>query len=318
MKHFALTIMTLSALAIPANTTVGQPPAGGQRRPPGRFNPLLRLFDADQDGTLSADEIAGSAAKLKEFDRNKDGRLSDEELRGALPFGRGPAGFGGGRPPSGPGRGSQSVSASDLEREALAQNDVEKRILAALDQMREGPRFANVSYTDGRLLRLLAEAVDAKRVVEIGTSTGDSAVWLALAVESTGGHVYTHEIDKGRAEVAQENFEKAGVDKLITLVLGDAHETVKRYRDPNDPLFVDTDEQESIDILFLDADKEGYIDYLDKLMPLIRPGGLVIAHNMNTRQADLKFTKAITENPKLETLILLKEGMGVGVTLKKR
>ena len=318
MKHVALAIMALSALVIATSKTVGQPPPGGQRRPPGRFNPLLRLFDADQDGTLSADEIAGAAAKLKEFDKNKDGKLSDEELRSALPFGPGPGGFRGGRPPLGPGRGPERASASDLEKETLAQDDVEKRVLAALDQMREGPRLANVSYTDGRLLRLLAEAVDAKRVVEIGTSTGESAVWLALAVESTGGHVYTHEIDKGRAEIAEENFKKAGVDKLVTVVFGDAHETVKRYKDPSDPLFVDTDRQQSIDILFLDADKEGYIDYLEKLMPLVRPGGLVIAHNMNARQADLRFVKAITENPKLETLILLKEGTGVGVTLKKR
>ena len=54
------------------------------------------------------------------------------------------------------------------------------------------------------------------------------------------------------------------------------------------------------------------------LLPLLRPGGLVIAHNMNTRQADPIYVKAITENPDLETLILLKEGTGVGVTLKKR
>ena len=87
--------------------------------------------------------------------------------------------------------------------------------------------------------------------------------------------------------------------------MGDAHETVKQHKDP-------------IDVLFLDADKEGYIDYLDKLLPLVRPGGLVIAHNMNTRQADPNFLKAITENPELETMILLKEGMGVGVSLKKR
>jgi predicted O-methyltransferase YrrM len=277
----------------------------------------MRLFDADRDGVLSADEIAGAAAELKQLDKNKDAKLSDEELRSGLSFGRGPGGFGGGRPPSRPGESGRTTT-SDLDRETLAQDEAEKRILAALKKMRQGVRFRNVSRNDGRLLRLLAEAVDARRVVEIGTSTGESAVWLALAVESTGGHVYTHEIDEGRAEIAEENFKKAGVDKLVTLVLGDAHRTVQRYKDPNDPLFVDTDKRQSIDILFLDADKEGYIDYLDKLMPLIRPGGLVIAHNMNTRQADLRFVKAITENPELETLILLKEGTGVGVTLKKR
>jgi predicted O-methyltransferase YrrM len=187
----------------------------------------------------------------------------------------------------------------------VARNDAEQRVLTALEEMRQGPRFANVSPTDGRLLRMLAESINAQVVVEIGTSTGESGTWFALALRSTGGHLYTHEIDEGRAKVAQENFRKAGVDDLITIILGDAHETVKQHKDP-------------IDILFLDADKEGYIDYLEKLRPLVRPGGLIIAHNMNMRQSDPAFVKAVTTDPELETLILLKEGTGVGVTMKKR
>ena len=126
-----------------------------------------------------------------------------------------------------------------------------------------------------------------------------------MALRHTDGHLFTHEIDEGRAKTAQENFKLAGVEDRITLIFGDAHETVKQHTEP-------------IDILFLDADKEGYIDYLDKLVPILRPGGLIVAHNMNTRQADPKFLKAITENPEFETLILLRDGTGVGVTLKKR
>jgi len=171
--------------------------------------------------------------------------------------------------------------------------------------MREGPRFANVSTSDGRLLRLLAETTGAKRVVEIGTSTGESAVWIALALRTTGGHLFTHEIDPERAKIAAENFKKAGVDDRVTIVPGDAHETVRQYQEP-------------IDILFLDADKQGYIDYLAKLLPLVRPGGLIIAHNMSPRMADPDYLEAITKNPELETSFLLMEGAGVGVTLKKR
>jgi len=88
-------------------------------------------------------------------------------------------------------------------------------------------------------------------------------------------------------------------------VMGDAHEQVKRLKEP-------------IDILFLDADKEGYFDYLTKLLPLIKPGGLVIAHNMTVRQADPRYVKAITSNPELETLFLNLESSGIGVTMKKR
>ena len=322
MKRTTLVITTLTVLAIAAGSALAQRPQrpggppgqGGERPQPGRVNPLLRLFDADGDGTLAEEEINAAAAKLKEFDTTKDVKLTAEELREALPFGRGgptPVGPGGprrgpgGRGPGGRGPRRPSPTEADFDNPNLPRDDEEKRALAALDQMREGPRFANVSDNDGRLLRLLAETTDAKHVVEIGTSTGESAVWFALALRTTGGHLFTHEIDPERAKIAEENFKKAGVDELITIVVGDAHETVKRYKEP-------------IDILFLDADKEGYIDYLDKLLPLVRAGGLVIAHNMNPRQADPDYLEAITKDPKLETSFLLMEGAGVGVTLKKR
>jgi predicted O-methyltransferase YrrM len=197
------------------------------------------------------------------------------------------------------------VDAAAFDAPALPKDDVEKKTLEAMETMRKGPRYRNVSTADGRLLRLLTETTGAKRVVEIGTSTGESAVWFALGLRATGGHLYTHELDPERAKIAQDNFKKAGVDGLITVILGDAHETVKQHTEP-------------IDILFLDADKEGYIDYLDKLVPLVRPGGLIIAHNMNPRMADPRYMDAITKDPNLETLFLLREGTGVGVTMKKR
>lgn len=221
-----------------------------------------------------------------------------------------PPGRRGGRPPR--------EQATNLQTEPLGADAEETKILKAIQQMKEGPRYANVSSLDGRLLRLLAETNGAERVVEIGTSTGESAAWLALALRKTGGHLYTHEIDEGRAKVAQANFEKAGLDGVITIVMGDAHKTVLRYTDPDDELFIDTKNGKSIDILFLDADKPGYIDYMDKLVPLIRPGGLIIAHNMVYPTPDPNYIKAITTNPKLETMFLLMQGAGVGVTMKKR
>lgn len=225
-------------------------------------------------------------------------------MRGPGPGGgpQGMRGFGGFRPGGAPG-----TSESVLEGPPLAKTDGEKRILNVIDEMQKdrGRLFASVSSNDGRLLRQLTEAVGAKQVVEIGTSTGFSGLWFAMALRTTGGKLITHEIDPGRARIARDNFKEAGVDDLITIIEGDAHEKVKQHKEP-------------IDILFLDADKEGYIDYLNKLLPLIRPGGLIIAHNMNPRQADPDYVKAITTNPKFETLLLLKEGTGVGVTLKKR
>lgn len=186
-----------------------------------------------------------------------------------------------------------------------ANSDEESKVLSVLEEMRKGRRYRNVSPDDGRLLRLLTEATDAKRVVEVGTSSGVSAMWFALALRSTGGTLITHEIDSEMAEMARKNFEKAGVDDLITIVEGDAHKTVRMH-------------EEMIDILFLDADKDGYLDYLQQLLPLIRPGGLIIAHNMNHPTPDPAYIDAITKDPELDTLFLLMNGPGIGVTMKKR
>ncbi|MHC4559237.1 MAG: O-methyltransferase [Planctomycetota bacterium] len=206
----------------------------------------------------------------------------------------------------GPGRPAQGGESSFIQTKTLPKTDAEKKILSVLDNIDKNQRrgMMNVPVEDGRLLRLLTESINAKHVVEIGTSNGYSGIWFCLALQKTGGKLTTHEIDARRASLARENFKLAGVDKLVTLVEGDAHKTVTNIKEP-------------IDILFLDADKEGYIDYLNKLLPLMRVGGLVIAHNINPRQADPNYIKAITTDPDLET-IFYQQGGGVSVTLKKR
>jgi caffeoyl-CoA O-methyltransferase len=183
----------------------------------------------------------------------------------------------------------------------------EQKILDVLEVMdREERRgMMNVPVEDGRLLRVLTEAIGAQHVVEIGTSNGYSGIWLCLALRTTGGKLTTYEFDAGRAAQARKNFERAGVADLVTLVEGDAHEEVLKLKG-------------SIDLLFLDADKLGYLDYLEKLLPQVRPGGLVVAHNMNRPQADPRYLEAVTKNPKLETIFLHMDAAGVAVTLKKR
>jgi caffeoyl-CoA O-methyltransferase len=190
---------------------------------------------------------------------------------------------------------------------ARAKSDKEQKILDVLKDIGSNQRKGNllVPDDDGRILRLLAESLGAKHVVEIGTSVGFSGTWFCLALQQTGGKLTTYEIDADRAAKARENFKRAGVDGIVTLVEGDAHEEVKKLK-------------EQIDILFLDADKQGYLDYLEKLLPLVRPGGLIIAHNMTKSMADPRYVKAITTNPDLETLFMNMEKSGMGVTLKKR
>jgi len=296
MKRSILAIILMIGAAILARSALAQPP--GQPGRGGPPNPLLQMFDTDRDGTLSAAEIDAAAAKLRERDANKDGKLTADELPRA-PGGRRGPGFG-------PGRGPGAIEgASDPGKPPLPKDDGEKRILAALELARGGERFANVSTADGRLLRQLTEAVNAKRVVELGTSTGESGLWFSMALRKTGGKLFTHDIDAGRIAVARENFKRAGVEDIVVITDGDAHETAPRNKDP-------------IDILFIDAEKEGYDAYLKELLPYVRPGGLIIAHNMRRPEPNPRYVEAITTSPDLDTSFVLMDGAGVGITLKKR
>jgi predicted O-methyltransferase YrrM len=214
----------------------------------------------------------------------------------------------------GPGRGAEIMAlgnrawgqdlAASLKNPPLPQNVAEQKILSVLDDIKSGPGMANVVTLHGRLLRILTEAVNAKNVVEIGTSNGYSGLWICLGLQATGGKLITHEIDPERASLATANFQRAGVEHMVTIVLGDAHETVTRLKEP-------------IDLLFIDADKPGYLDYLNKLLPLVRPGGLILADNMSQPKPSPDFIKAITTNPNLETIFLNMQSTGIGLTLKK-
>lgn len=250
----------------------------------------MRALDQNKDGVISAEEIAAAPKVLRALDKNGDGKLGTNELR---PHRR--------RPP----RGRMADGKQLPTAHSHASDEADKRILAVLARLdSERIGMMNVPTADGRLLRLLVEAIGAKRVVELGTSNGYSGLWMSLALRRTGGTLQTFDVDARRASLARANFKQAGIDGLITSVLGDAHEKVKAIKGP-------------IDLVFIDADKDGYIDYLQKLLPLVRTGGLVVAHNMRRPPPDPRYIKAIVENPALETIFLHMRGAGIAVTLKK-
>lgn len=199
------------------------------------------------------------------------------------------------------GRGGGPVPSETLP---VPREGQEKKIFDVLEGIAaDQPGMLNVPMDDGRLLRLLAETMEAKNVVEIGTSNGYSGLWILMALSNTGGKLTTFEIDPQKVRLAADNFKRAGVDHLATIIEGDAHEEVKKLKGP-------------IDLLFIDADKEGYLDYLNKLLPLVRPGGIIVSHNINQMNQD--YIDALTKNPELETLIQNQYLGGIGVTLKKR
>jgi caffeoyl-CoA O-methyltransferase len=283
--------MTIVVLAV-GPMAWSQRPTNPGGRPQAPRNPLIQAFDTNGDGTLSAEEIAGAPARLEALDTSKDGTLTNNELRQA-------------QAPATPAPGGPIEIGGVPDRPPLPKDDYEKKVLAAIDEARHGQRYANVSTADGRLMRQLTESLNAKRVVELGTSTGESGLWFSLALRKTGGHLYTHDLDPGRIAVARENFKHAGVDDLITIVEGNAHETAPKNTEP-------------IDVLFIDAEKEGYDAYLKELLPLVRPGGLILAHNMRRPTPNPRYLEAITTNPDLDTSFVLMDGAGLGITLKKR
>jgi caffeoyl-CoA O-methyltransferase len=196
----------------------------------------------------------------------------------------------------------ESTAPENAQSPPLGQTESEKRILTTInDIVTAGALYANVPVADGRMLRLLTEAANAKNVIEIGTSTGISGLWFCIALGKTGGKLTTFELDPQRAAVARTHFKQAGVDRLVTIVEGDAHKNIAKVHDP-------------VDLVFIDADKTGYVDYLKKTLPLLRPGGLILAHNVDMVP---EYMKAVTSNPALETLFYM-QGNQLAVTLKKR
>jgi len=206
------------------------------------------------------------------------------------------------RGPGGPRRGPGRTGPSGLEYPPLAKTEAEKKILTTLDEIvKAGELHANVPAADGRMLRLLVEGLNAKNVVEIGTSTGVSGLWFCMALQETGGKLNTFELDAERAATARAHFKKAGVDGLVNLVEGDAHQNIAKLKAP-------------VDVVFIDAEKEGYVDYLNKMLPLVRQGGLILAHNVDSLR---DYLKAVNSNPDLETVLFM-DGGGLAITLKKR
>jgi predicted O-methyltransferase YrrM len=128
----------------------------------------------------------------------------------------------------------------------------------------------SVSPAQGKLLHLLALAQGARRILEIGTLGGYSAIWLARALPP-GGRLVTLESDPLHAEVARANLASAGVGDISEVRVGRALDTL--------PL-LDADGDGPFDLIFIDADKPSYPDYLAWSVRLSRPGTMIIADNV--------------------------------------
>ncbi len=182
----------------------------------------------------------------------------------------------------------------------------------------------NVSPNEGKLLYLLAKIARAKRVLEIGTLGGYSTTWLARALP-VEGKVITLELDLKHAEVARKNLARAGVADRVEVRVGRATETLRQMISEHEAPF---------DLIFIDADKPGYVEYLELALQLAHDGTVILADNvirngraLNPQPGDANargvqaYNESMAARPELESIILpiIRENLdGLSISIVKR
>ncbi len=165
----------------------------------------------------------------------------------------------------------------------------------ALERERDVPRrerLRQVTPDVGRFLHVLVLATRPGRILEIGTSGGYSTIWLATAARAVGAAVTTLEIDPAKVQVADANLRDAGLTDVATLLPGDAFEYLRGRTEP-------------VDFVFLDAEKEDYLAFLDLIVPLLPVGGLLVADNLISHAEDLaEFRRRVESDPRLSTVVV--------------
>lgn len=155
-----------------------------------------------------------------------------------------------------------------FSQEMTDDQSIDEQVEAFLEEHRYSRWDMNVPESDGKILHNLILKNNYKDALEIGTSTGHSAIWTAWALSKTGGKLITIEIDEGRHSEAVANFKRAGLSDYIDARLADAHELVKELEGP-------------FDFVFSDADKDWYTNYFKAIAPKLTVGGCYVTHNVS-------------------------------------
>jgi predicted O-methyltransferase YrrM len=187
----------------------------------------------------------------------------------------------------------------EFEDDALRQT-VESTAAAGLPQIQ-------VSAALGRFLQVQALAIGARRILEIGTLAGYSTIWLARALPP-GGRLITLELDPRHAELARQNLRRASLEELVEVRVGPALESLGALRHAA---------VEPFDMVFIDADKESYTDYLEGSIALAHQGTLIVADNVvrggqitdpahpdSRVQGIRRFNEKLAADPRLAATIL--------------
>ncbi len=202
------------------------------------------------------------------------------------------------------------VPVSVIADEKTNNEVLDKKVKSFLDTQRGKWRDMNVPESDGKILYDLIIKNNYKSALEIGTSTGHSAIWIAWALSKTGGKLITIEIDEDRYNEAISNFKAAGLSEFIDARLANAHDLVKELKGP-------------FDFVFCDADKGWYKNYFIDIYPKLKIGGCYTAHNIS----DSKWSRMVGSGTyrfyeyvkKLKDMVttLDNSGNGISISYKK-
>jgi caffeoyl-CoA O-methyltransferase len=188
----------------------------------------------------------------------------------------------------------------DLLKE-LEAKDAEERVRG----LPSSERMRNITPDVGLFLNILVKSTKAINVLEIGTSNGYSTIWLGLATQENKGQLITLEVDPLKVKMAKENLEKAGLANTVKLIEGDAKQTLSIL-------------EKKFDFVFLDAEKEDYLEYFQLIFPKLKVGGVIVADNVISHAEDLKeYINFVRANPNTQS-VLVPIGRGEELTLKIR
>ncbi|MET0070056.1 MAG: O-methyltransferase [Candidatus Thiodiazotropha sp.] len=154
-------------------------------------------------------------------------------------------------------------------------------------------RMLNITRDTGEFLRVIVQATNARRILEIGTSNGYSTLWLALAAQAIGGHVTTVESSEYKITMATDNFNRSGLSDFITQVAGDATD------------LLEAEDDSRFDLVFLDSERGEYPAWWQNIRRLLRPGGLLVVDNALSHADEMaEFIAMVAEDPAFSTCTL--------------
>jgi len=181
------------------------------------------------------------------------------------------------------------------------------------DEIPSEKRLNCISKNIGTFYNIMLKSINAKKILEIGMSVGYSGLWFADAIMSNtkDGQIITIDKEKFKIDSATRNFEEAGVSSLIKIREGEARKILHEIKEEFGENY--------FDFIFIDADKESYIEYFDLCLPLVRKGGIIGADNIllperfNEMMAD--YLSHVRSNPNVQSVTVPIDN-GEEVTIK--